>query len=520
MSAIRARVATHRVGLVTAGTTVLLLVCAGCGGGEARPTPGPVTPRTFTYVSDTSPIDGWDPATAGAEHAAAVNDVYETLTRYDSTHHKVTGLLAADWQSDSDRLTWRFSLRSGVKFHSGRTMDAQAVKAAIQRTAWLNPSSVWRDVRSISTPNNGTVKILLTHPAPLAQLAAADHGAFIYDTSVTGPKPADDAMTGKDAGTGPYTIARWRAHDTTRLRLTHFPGYWRGWQGRHYTDVRFMVVRDPASATRRLRSSGAIIAMRLPPKAWKSLRGVPAVQTSQTPSWQDMFALLDTERLDATSVRHAICYGIDYDGVVRALHDAQAKAVGVVPEGLYGHFADLPMYRHDVDRATSLLAEKGYGPGKKRLKLTLAHPPDPRLADAAHRISDNLGKLNIDVTVRSGEPSAGKQDIALVYRHPNAPVPYGWFAGTFASGAPGNLGRYTDKTFDRLLAGVRATAARDQTRAAQTYRRMQTILLDDAPAVFLGSTLYQRAFRTAFLGYTDDPAYPDVVFVYNLAART
>ena len=78
---------------------VLAVVCAlaalsACTPGGPPPAPAPVTARTVTVISDAPPVDGWDPATA--KRSGALDDVYETLTRYDSASGQVTPLLATE----------------------------------------------------------------------------------------------------------------------------------------------------------------------------------------------------------------------------------------------------------------------------------------------------------------------------------------------------------------------------------------------------------------------------------------
>ena len=495
-----------------AGLAALLAaVCAlsACTPGGRPPSPGPITPRTITVISDEPPVDGWDPATAGGARTGALSNIYETLTRYDSAGKQVDPLLATEWQPNKDNTVWRFSLRDGVRFHSGRPMTAQAVRACILDTARRDPASPWHAVRSVTTPNDGTVTITLDRPLPLADLAAAAHGAFVYDVHAAGDAP------GKDGGTGPYRVARWKPGTATPLTLTRVPGYWAGWRNGQFTGVDFVVEKDPQAAVKRLRAHDSTIALRLPATEWEGLRGEEGVQTSQVTSWQVLFGLLDTHRLADPRVRRALSYGVDGAAIVDALRGALLPATGVVPEGLYGHFVDLPLYPHDAGRARALLDAAG----KRHLRLTLAYADEPGLATAARLIAAQLRGIGVTVDAHQKTPTAGGQDIALVYRRPDAPDPYPLFADTFATGAPGNLGRYSAPALDRLLAGVRATAAEDKDAAAQTYRQAQNRLIADAPALFLGTTQEQRAFRTDFLGYTDNPAYPDVVFAYGLGAR-
>ena len=88
----------HRAGLLLASGSALALLLAACGGSPARrlrsrpPARCSPTTRTATVMDD-----GWDPATEYSNDIIAMSNMYETLTRYDSTTHKVEPLLATSW---------------------------------------------------------------------------------------------------------------------------------------------------------------------------------------------------------------------------------------------------------------------------------------------------------------------------------------------------------------------------------------------------------------------------------------
>ena len=52
--------------------------------------------------------------------------------------------------------------------------------------------------------------------------------------------------------------------------------------------------------------------------------------------------------------------------------------------------------------------------------------------------------------------------------------------------------------------------------STQMFEDMQVTLYDDVPSISLYTQTYQRAMLNTFGGYVDNPAYPNVVFVYDL----
>ena len=104
-------------------------------------------PETFTYAAHLAVVTDLDPATSYSNEVIAMHNIYESLTRYDSATGTVQPALATEWSTSEDGLTWTFTLRDGVTFHTGRPMDAAAAKAAIERTQTLGRARPTSGVR-------------------------------------------------------------------------------------------------------------------------------------------------------------------------------------------------------------------------------------------------------------------------------------------------------------------------------------------------------------------------------------
>ncbi len=360
--------------LIALGSALALLLAA-CGG--AAPKAGKhkqAASQTFTYDTYTPVmIDGWDPATEYSNGIIAMSNMYETLTRYNTVTHKVGPLLATSWSSTHGGLTWTFQLRHGVHFHTGRLLTAPAAKAAILRTAKLNGGAayIWGAVKTIDTPGTYTLVFHLKYPAPLDLEASADYSAYIYDTKAAGSGDLAKWLNAPhDAGTGPYTIATWNKGQEFEVVEKAYPKYWGGWSGAHFKRVVFRVVPQDTTAAQLLRTGQVSFVEQLSPSLWKSLRGAAGIRLMSAPSWQNLLGQLNSKALSLPE-RQAISYGINYRGIIAALQGAGVPSSGIVPAGLLGHFSDLPNYSYDPAKATQLLNQVGYGPGKKRLNLSL-----------------------------------------------------------------------------------------------------------------------------------------------------
>ena len=526
----------HRAGLLFASGTVLALSLAACGGSSSS-APQQAASQVFTYDTNTTVMDDtWDPATEYSNGIIAMSNMYETLTRYDPATHTIKPLLATSWSHTANGLTWTFHLRQGVHFHTGRLMTAQAAKDAILRTIKLGQGAayVWSAVKTIDTPSTYTLVFHLGYPTPLDLEASADYSAYIYDTQAAGAGASSAALSKwfsapHDGGTGPYTVQTWNKGQEFEVILKAFPGYWGGWSGPHYKKAVFRVVTQDSTSAQLLRSGQITFVEQISPSVWKSLQGNAGIRTVSSPSWQNLVAQLNAKTL-SLPLRQAISYGIDDPGIMAALQGAAAPSSGLVPAGLFGHFNNLPNYTYDPAKAAALLKTAGYGPGGKPLNLSLTYAQgDPNEQVVATLIKSSLAKLNINLSTQSlawptqwakakSANAASHQSIFLEYWWPDYDDPYSWFSNLLLTQKPPyyNLSYYSNPTLDKQINQVDRLAATNPAAGAQLYRQMQVEVLQQAPLQALYSVNYQYAMRTSATGFKVNPAYPGVVFVYNL----
>jgi peptide/nickel transport system substrate-binding protein len=496
-------------------------------------------PRTFTYASNLAVVTDLDPASSYSNEVIAMHNIYESLTRYDSASASVLPALATEWSASEDGLTWTFTLRDDVTFHTGRPMDAEAAKAAIERTQrmGLGAGYIWGAVESVEAPDATTLVLNLSYPAPMDLIAAANYAAYIYDTAAAGEGASDDELAvwfaeGNTAGTGPYAIASWEPGAEFELTLEAFPEYWAGWEGDHYDAVDFRVVPEATTAVQLVQAGEVSFVERLTPQLVDSLRANEDVQVVETPSLQNLVLLLNTASgpLADPVVRKAVARAVDTDGIATALSGAVVATRGVIPPGLLGYSDALSGTGLDLEGAAALLAESGFGPDGEPLRLTMTHAVgDDDQSLVATSLKSNLAELGIELDVQASEWQAqwdraisenvdDRQDIFMMYWWPDYPDPFSWFISMFRSeDEPAfNLAYYSDPDMDAAIDGIQTLTVTDRAAAEQQYIDMQQQLIDDAVVVSPYVQNYQRVLSADVEGYVDDPAYAQVVFVYDL----
>ncbi|HTG48748.1 MAG TPA: ABC transporter substrate-binding protein [Actinomycetota bacterium] len=522
-----------RIGAVLVGLAVLATACHGTQTTPSGSGSGPAN-ATFTYDTYTNVMVGWDPSTAYSNEIIAMSDMYETLTRYDSASQTVKPLLATSWRSTKDAKTWTFTLREGVTFHTGRPMTSADVKASVERTIKLNQGAayIWGAVKSIATPSPTTVVFSLKYAAPLDLIASADYAAYIFDTKASGSQDLGKWFeSGHEAGTGPYQLDQWNKGQETELRLKAFPNYWGGWSGSHYANLVYRVVPSSTTAAQLLRAKEVTWVEQMTPQLWQSFQGQDGFSATTSSSWQTLLAMLNTQTgaLADPRIRQAVSDAIDWNGAMAALHGSAQLLSGVIPPGLWGHTNGLEPTT-DVAQATSLLQQAGYGPNGKPLSLSLTYTQgDDTEQLLASLMKADLKKVNIDLNVQGlawptqwakakSSDTASRQDILLFYWWPDYADPYSWFINLFHTENPPyfNLTYYSNPKLDTTMQRAEVLAGTDRGAASTLYDQMQQTIHQDVPAISASTVVYQRAMLSSVQGYVDNPAYPNVVFVYDL----
>ncbi|MBB5773770.1 ABC transporter substrate-binding protein [Nonomuraea jabiensis] len=511
--------------LAAAAALVLLAACSP----PPEPPQAPSGQSPFVYVENLDIVTEWDPSKSYSNEIVAFQNIYETLTFWNPVTKKSSPRLATSWRSSPDGRTWTFNLRPGVTFHTGRPLDAAAVKSSIERTmsAKAGASYIWDAVSSIRVDGPTTVTFALKYPVPLDLVASSTYAAYIYDTQAA-PDLGKFFASGRDAGSGPYTVTKWQKGKEEELTLSAYDKYWGGWGRPHYNTVKFRVVPDPDRAWRLLQRGEVSFVARLNPRLFAAASSAPGVRTSERASFQTAMLLFNTANgpMKDIRVRRAVQKAIDYQDLIEDLKGAVSPASGIIPEGLMGYVPGRRP-RQDLEGAALLLNRAGYGPGGRPLRLRLTYGEgDTDWHLLATKLTAALKPLNVTIDARAMPWTAqweqGKkrgQDIFVMYWWPDYADGYSYFGNVFHSANPPvfNLTYLRDPGLDELLDTVPELTVTDRTAAQRAYEQATKRVLDQRAAAAIPWVVnYQRAYQGAVQGYNDNPAYPDVVFVYDL----
>lgn len=411
--------------------------------------------------------------------------VGETLFKYND-NMEVEPWLATDYEFVDDT-TVKITLRDGVKFSSGRTMDAQAVKECLENLVKVHDRAP-SDMKIDYIDADGlTLTIYTTEPCPaIINYLGDPYGAIIdMEYGVQG-----EGGNANVAGTGPYIAEK---VTPTQIDLVKNENYWGG-------DVKVDKVTvksfsDGSALTAALQTGDIQGTYGLQYDNYALFDGNPEYTINSCATSRCFFGQFnfESEIMQDQNIRKAIEMGIDKEGFCSVIMEGRGlPAKAAFPDSFsYGNEA-VETVSYDPEGAKKLLEESGWkdtdGDGyadKDGQKLTidwLTYPTrleQPKLAEYAQA---TLKEIGIDVVVNNTSDhmtyaADGNFDV-YVSSTTTAPTgdPEYFFTSTVVG--PKNYGKYENKEVTALTEKLHQ-AFEPEERAKLATELQQKILDDD-----------------------------------------
>jgi peptide/nickel transport system substrate-binding protein len=314
---------------------------------------------------DLDPTDSWDSASNDV-----IEQVVETLFTYDTrqwvideTMPRVNWLASGySWDSATELV---ITLRTGISFHDGTTMDADAVAWNFNRFMYLmnHTGELPSDGRAVKvhslyefpdgTPVFDTVEatdtfeVTFTLTSPYAPVldAMAYISCGIMSPASTPATEIIDLGTGDIVGTGPYTYDYYITD--TEVRFTAFEDYWGGVPVGGGTPVPappafeamvYSVIDDPSALNYAMLAGDVDILFGAMTDLLPTFRTNPwiSVFEADVPGLVYQYLAFNTNLINVTW-RKAMSYAINYTYILEELLDGRAfRSYGCVSPG-YGN---------------------------------------------------------------------------------------------------------------------------------------------------------------------------------------
>jgi len=481
-----------RVHTTVVALTALLVAAVAAGPAEAKALRLNVEadPATLSPIQNSELISG-----------DIIDNMYEGLTAIDKDG-RVVPALAERWQAIDEGKGFRFQLRKGVKFHSGRELTAADVKWTFEQI--VTPSQKGglgvtyltkvvgaremldgkaTELPGIKVVDAQTLEIRFTEPDVLFPM----YPLRVVDRQVVKDHGPDWAQKAS-AGTGPFTFVHWKRG--VEVQVAAFPGYWRG--GPQIDGVVFTVVPQIDTAIS-MYEAGELDLVDVPRVAIRrvlqdarfanQLIQVPAAQVQYLGLNQNLYPPFKDRRL-----REAISLTVNRDALVKGLYGGAAIALyGSVTPGVPGFDPEVPKIPYDPERARKLLGEAGF-PGGKGLPAVDLQSTAPFKDEVAYLANQLKKELGMDVRVQLVERGT------FIKAMNEGQVPFfswGWTADypdgayflsqMWHSKSRWNRPRYANPKYDELV--DRAMTVADNEARYRLYHQAERLLLEDVGMV-------------------------------------
>ena len=452
---------------------------------------------------------------------------YEGLVTLKGNTSEIVPRLATSWQSTPDARTWTFKLRQGVKFHDGTPMTSDAIKLTMERLVKINRGMAYAFhgvVDKIDTPDPATVKFTLTGPdaAFAAKLASVSGCQIVSPAAVQAHVQGDDLAQGwlkdHEAGTGPFVLESYDK-GARQIVLSAFPGYWGGWQGQHVKRIIFKIVPEASTQRLMLEQGEADVLTVVAPDVVVALQKEPSIKILRFPTMRIFYIAMNCQHevLKDVKVRQALSYAFDYQSARDLIFNGKLLPLyGPLPSNDPAHLSasDKP-YHLNMQQAKQLLSESGHPNGGFTLSLFLFQG-DPTFRKAAEILQARLRELNIGVNIqelassvlldKAAKPETAP-DLLPVRNYPDYADPSAMILGTFGKNAWGSAGwNFSFYANDRVEALMKqANGITDPPKRLALFRDAQKIIVQEAPAIFIGTLVQQIAVRSNVRDYVYNP---------------
>ena len=443
--------------------------------------------------------DQLDPQKTSAYFSFEVlENVFDTLVEPDP-NLEMRPALAESWDVSPDQLAWTFHLRHGVRFHDGSPFAADDVVYSYRRIIdqKLANADKLSAATGVTAPEPSTVRITLKQPTPnlLTNLGGFKGLAIVERKNVESGQIATHPV-----GTGPFAFQSQKSGDSITLKAN--PGYWGG--APRVSGVTFRFISEPSTALSALQAGEIDWTDSIPTQRVAQLKDDDSITLATTPSNDYWYLALNEARApwNDVRVRQAIAYAIDRHAIVQATSYGTAVANQLaIPKG-NPWYTPYEAYRHDVERAKSLLLEAGAAP--KRLDMLVTNEY-PETVTAAQIIADNLAPLGITVNIHTvdfatwlDEQNNGDFDMLMMGWLGNIDPDDFYYAQHHTDGSS-NAQKFSNPEVDRLLDAGRIETNRNA--RAGDYAKAATIIADQVSYIYLYNPSEIQAWTTRLSGY-------------------
>ncbi|HEV7277696.1 MAG TPA: ABC transporter substrate-binding protein [Devosiaceae bacterium] len=501
---------------------------------------------TLVVAQNIDDIVAIDPAQAYEFSSGEfVTQVYDRLVQYDAEDTTVLAPgLAREWSVDEAGKAITFTLREGVKFHSGNPVRAEDVIFSFKRVVELNHAPAFILTQLGWTPENIGEMVTAEDGKVTVRYDGDFSSAFVLNVLAARPASVVDEVTvmehetdgdfgnawlnANSAGSGPFVLRAYRPAELITLDAN--PDYFKGAPA-----LKSVIIRHVAEAATQqllLESGDVDLAKNLTPDQIAGFEGNADIKVETYPQAAVHFLSFNqkTEELTPPAVWEAARYLVDYEGMVNSFLKGQMQVHQAFwPEGFPGALEETP-FTYDPEKAKQILADAGV---ETPINVTLDVINSTPFTDMAQSLQATFADAGINFEIIPGTGSqvitkyrARTHEAMLLYWGPDFMDPHS-NAKAFAYNSDNSDDAYISTTTWRNAwavpeelneATMAALAEPDPAKRNELYVELQKKVQASSPIVIMFQAAVQVAMSPNVTGYVNG-ATSDFVF-YRLVNKS
>ena len=485
--------------------------------GEAKEKEDPSQGGTYRRPLESMPRT-LDPTLARDFYSATViHQLFDGLVQFDQNLNVIPAI-AKSWKVSHDGLTYTFFLREGVKFHNGREITAEDFVYSFARIAdpknkspgahLLEKVSGFNEfqdgktdsVKGFKSVDKLTFEIRLSEPFyPFISILGTFYLKVMPKEEIEKP---NSVFSTNPIGSGPFKFLSMKEKE--EIILESNPDYF---EGKPYLNKIVFKIFHGAPGERILKEfkEGGLEESSVPPEEIENVVREKRYLFLQKPSLSLRFYGLNSSSkpLANKNLRKAINVAIDKKFIVSQIHKDQFHlAKGILPPGMPGYDPRKNPYPFNETQAAKLLSEAGYRKGQTLPNLEIwSNTKSEAALKELNEIQSQLKKVGILTSLHfetnwpnfESMLTANKAPLFILAWNADFPDPDSLLYSLFHSKSKNNFVTYHRPEVDRLIDKARAEG--DYLKRVEAYRKIEAIVLEDAPIVPMINRLFQMVYQ-------------------------
>ncbi|NRB16039.1 MAG: ABC transporter substrate-binding protein [Rhodobacteraceae bacterium] len=379
---------------------------------------------TLVYCSEGSP-EGFDPAlfTAGTTFDASSHPIYNRLLEFEIGTTNVIPGLAESVEASDDGLTYTFTLRQGVKFHSNdaftpsRDFNAEDVIFSFERQrlddhpynkvsggtwTYFTSMSMPDLVESVEKVDDYTVKFTLTHPeAPFVANMAMDFASILSaeygEAMLAAGTP--EALNTAPVGTGPFSFVAYQKDAVIRYQAHE--AYWK--DKAEIDNLIFAITPDASVRYQKLRAGECHVMPYPNPADIAAMKEDPSIIMMEQEGLNVGYLAYNTTMapFDNPKVRRALNMAIDKQSIIDVVFQGSGQiAKNPIPPTMWGYNDAVQDDNYDPAAAKAALEAEGVTDLSMKIwAMPVQRPYNPNARRMAELLQADFAKVGVTVEI-------------------------------------------------------------------------------------------------------------------------